>query len=409
MALEAWSWYTGTPSFKMLQSFYKCQRNLCTKVRNTRLYELFVSTSCGSNISTDESKSLINLCHRTSHGLSKENLISEAKVLQLDAAKCSKVSALTEFFQNHGFSATQTKKLIRLRPQLLVSNMEKTLKPKLKFLQSIGFSEDECNKIVCCNPNILHSSIEKNLSPSFDFLKTFMGSEMQAMAAIKRSPLIFNNRISRGLKQTLDVLDQVGVPDSQVPEFISKVPIILTVNPKKMSKVGLRLKEMGFDVTSRAFRTAFTAMSVLNNSKMEKKLENYRSMGFSDGEILNIFRVQPTCMFYSEDTIRAIVAFYVNRLHLSLSHLSQRPAFLLRSLEKRVIPRCSVMQVLWSRGIISKVAKLSSILMISEKDFLQKYVTKYEAEVPELQAAYCGELEFNDYSFHLPKIHQISM
>lgn len=369
----------------------------------------FVSTSCGSNIPTDESKSLINLCHGKSHGLLKENLISEAKVLQLDAATCSKVSALTEFFRNHGFSAAQMKKLIRLRPKLLVSKMDETLKPKLKFLQSIGFSEDQRSKIVCCNPNILLSSIEKQLTPCFDSLKIFMGSEMQAMAAIKRSPHILNCKISDGLKQTTQVLHQLGIPDSQFPEFISKVPIILTINPKKLSKVGLKLKEMGFDVTSPAFRAAFTAMSVLSDSKMERKLENYRSMGFSDGEILNIFRLQPTCMFYSEDNIREIVAFYVNRLHLSLADLSRRPTFLLRSLKRRVIPRCSVMQVLWSRGIILKVGKLSSILMINEEDFLQKYVTKYEAEVPELLAAYRGELVFDDYTFHLREIRQISM
>lgn len=393
---------------KMLQSLNKCQRNLCTKIRKTSIFVQFVSISCGSNISTDESKSLINLCHRTSHVLSKEKLISEAKVLQLDAAKCSKVSALTEFFRNHGFSAIQTKKLIR-NPNLLVSKMDKTLKPKLKFLQSIGFSEDERSKIVCCNPKILVSSIEKQLSPSFDSLKIFMGSEMQAMAAIKRSPQIFNRKISHSLKQTLEVLHQVGIHDSQAPEFISKVPIILTVNPKKMSKVGLRLKEMGFDVTTPAFRYAFENMSVINHSKMERRLENYRSMGFPDGEILRIFILQPACMFCTEDTIRAIVAFYVNRLHFSLSYLSQRPYFLLRSLKRRVIPRCSVMQVLWSRGILSKVAKLSTILMISEEDFLQKYVTKYEAEVPELQAAYCGELVFDDYSFHLPELRQILM
>lgn len=368
-----------------------------------------MSTSCGSNITTDENKSLINLCHRKSHGLSKKNLSSEAKVLQLDTAKCSKVSAVIEFFQNHGFSAIQTKKLIRLRPKLLASKVDKTLKPKLKFLQSIGFSEDECCKILCCNPNILLSSIEKQLTPSFDSLKIFMGSEMQAMAAIKRSPHIFNNNISHSLKKTVQVLHQIGIPDSQVPEFISKAPIILTSNPQKMSKVGLGLKEMGFDVTSPAFRAAFSAMSVLSHSKMERKLETYKSVGFSDGEMLNIFRLQPTCMFYSEDNIRAIVAFYVDRLHLSLSHLSQRPVFLLRSLERRVIPRCSVMEVLWSRGIISKVGKLSSILMISDKEFLQKYVTKYEAEVPDLQAAYRGELTFNEFSFHLNEIRQISM
>ncbi|CAN4078517.1 unnamed protein product [Withania somnifera] len=393
----------------MLQSLYKCQRNLYTKFRKTTLFVQFASASCGSNITTAERKSLINLCHRKSHGLSKRTFTCKEKVLPLDTAKCSKVSVLIEFFQNYGFSATQTKNLIRLRPALLASKVDKTLKPKLKFLQTIGFSEDERSKILCRNPNILLSSIEKQLTPSFDSLKIFMGSKAQAMAVIKRNPHIFDNKISRSLKRTVQVLHQVGIPDSQVPEFISKAPIILSTNPKKMSKVGSRLKEMGFDVTSPAFRTAFATMSVISHSKMERKLETYKSLGFSDGEILNIFKLQPTCIFFSENTIREIVAFYVDRLHLSLSYLSQRPVFLLRSLERRVIPRCSVMQVLWSRGIISECGKLSSILVISEKDFLQKYVTKYEAEVPELLAAYWGELIFNDYSFHLREVRQISM
>ncbi|KAM3362793.1 hypothetical protein P3S68_017647 [Capsicum galapagoense] len=392
----------------MLQSLYKCQRNLCAKIRKTSLFVQFVSTSCGSHIPTDASKSLINLRHKKSHSLSKIDLTTKAQLVQLDTAKCSKVSALIEFLRNHGFSEAQTKKLIRIRPQLLGSKLGKTLNPKLKFLQSIGFSEDERNNIVCCNPSILFSSIEKQLTPSFDSLKIFMGSKLQAMTVIKRSPHIFNN-IPRSLKRTVQVLHQLGIPDSQLPEFISKAPIVLSINPKKMSTVGLRLKEMGFDVTSPAFRAAFAAMSLLSHSKMESKLETYRSMGFSDDEILNIFRSQPTCMFYSEDSIRRIVAFYVDRLHWSLSYLSQKPVFLLRSLERRVIPRCSVMQVLWSRGIISEVGKLSSILMVSEKEFLQKYVTKYEAEVPDLQAAYHGKLMFNEYSFHLHEIRQIPM
>ncbi|KAK4347685.1 hypothetical protein RND71_034024 [Anisodus tanguticus] len=336
----------------MLQSLYKCQRNLCTKIRKTSLFVQFVSTSCGSNIPTDESKSLINLCHRKSHGLSKETLISEVKVLQLETDTCSKVSPVTEFFQNHGFSATQVKKLIRLRPKLLASKVVKTLKPKLKFLQSIGFSEDECIKC-------------EHWLPSNEVHKSF----------VVRS-LIVGNRLYR---------------------YCAKLD------------VGSKLKEMGFDVTSPAFRAAFTTMSVLSHSNLERKLETNRSLGFSDGEILNIFRSQPTCMFYTEENIRAIVGFYVDRLHFSLSLLSKRSNFLLCSLERRLIPRCSVMQVLWSRGIVSEVGKLYAKLIISEKDFLQKYVTKYEAEVHDLQAAFRGELMFNEYSFHLHEIRHISM
>ncbi|KAK4360839.1 hypothetical protein RND71_019791 [Anisodus tanguticus] len=393
----------------MLQSLYKCQINLCTKIRKTSDFVQFVSTCCGSNIPTDESKSLNDLRHRKAHGLSKETLISEVKVLKLETDTCSKVSAVVEFFQNHGFSATQVKKIIRQRPKLLASKVDKTLKPKLKFLQSIGFSEDECSMIISRKPGILCSSVEKQLAPSFDSLKTFMGSRVRALAAIKRFPQILFSNVSHSWKQTVQVLGQIGIPDSQVSEFIQKSPIILSTNPRKMREVGSKLKKMGFDVTSPAFRRAFSAMSILSHSNLERKLETYRRLGFSDGEILNMFRSQPNIMFFAEENIRTVVGFYVDRLHFSLSILSKRPNFLVCSLKRRLIPRCSVMQVLWSRGIISEIGKLYTMFWISEKDFLQKYVTKYEAEVPELQAAYRGEVMFDEYSFHLHEIRQMSM
>ncbi|CAN4083661.1 unnamed protein product [Withania somnifera] len=392
----------------MLQSLYKCQRTLCTKIRKTSLLVQFVSTNCGSNIPADESKSLINLCRRKEHGLSKETFISEAKVLQLETDTCSKVSAVIEFFQNHGFSAAQMKRIIRLHPCLLASKVDKTLKPKLNFFLSIGFSEDECRKITSRKPHILSRSVRKQLAPSFNSLKIFMGSKVRAMAAIKRSPQILFSKISHSWKQTVQVLDLIGIPDSQVSEFILMSPSCLTINPQKMKEVGSKLKEMGFDVTSTAFRTAFTSMCTRSPSNLERKLATYRSLGFSNGEVLNIFKSQPTCMFYTEENIRAIVTFYVDRLHFSLSLLSRRPSFLSCSIERRLIPRCSVVQVLWSRNIVSEVGKLSSILKVSEEDFLQKYVTKYEAEVPDLQAAYRGKLMFNEYSFHLREIRQIS-
>ncbi|KAJ8549842.1 hypothetical protein K7X08_033549 [Anisodus acutangulus] len=164
--------------------------------------------------------------------------------------------------------------------------------------------------IISRKPGILCSSVEKQLAPSFDSLKTFMGSRVRALAAIKRFPQILFSNVSHSWKQTVQVLGQIGIPDSQVSEFIQKSPIILSTNPRKMRGVGSKLKEMGFDVTSPAFRRAFSAMSILSHSNLERKLETYRRLGFSDGEILNMFRSQPNIMFFAEENIRTVVGFY---------------------------------------------------------------------------------------------------
>lgn len=64
-----------------------------------------------------------------------------------------------------------------------------------------------------------------------------------------------------------------------------------------------------------------------------------------------MFRKQPSSFCFSENMIRATVIFYFEKFNWSPSHLVKTPNALMYSLDKRVIPRCSVMQVLVSRNI----------------------------------------------------------
>ncbi|KAK2376417.1 transcription termination factor MTEF1, chloroplastic [Trifolium repens] len=52
---------------------------------------------------------------------------------------------------------------------LLVSNVEKTLIPKLKHLESMGFSKEEVRCMVLRSPALLTFSIENNFMPKFEY------------------------------------------------------------------------------------------------------------------------------------------------------------------------------------------------------------------------------------------------
>lgn len=81
----------------------------------------------------------------------------------------------------------------------------------------------------------------------------------------------------------------------------------------------------------------------------------------------------------------------VNQLGLESSIIVKRPVLLGLSLEKRVLPRCSVLKILLSKGLINK-KRSGFALLCPERLFLEKFVTCYEVEAPQLLKIYQEQL-----------------
>ncbi|CAI8587357.1 unnamed protein product [Vicia faba] len=64
---------------------------------------------------------------------------------------------------------------------LLVSNVERTLIPKLKHLESMGFSKEEVRCMVLRCPTLLTFSIENNFQPKFEYFSAEMGGKMEEL------------------------------------------------------------------------------------------------------------------------------------------------------------------------------------------------------------------------------------
>ncbi|KAF8401522.1 hypothetical protein HHK36_012462 [Tetracentron sinense] len=85
--------------------------------------------------------------------------------------------------------------------------------------------------------------------------------------------------------------------------------------------------------------------------------------------------------------------FLVNKMGYESKYIARRPLLLMYSLEKRIIPRCSVLQFLNSNGLIKKDFSLNTVLIPNEKYFLKRFVTKYQVEVPQLLNVYQGNMD----------------
>lgn len=183
------------------------------------------------------------------------------------------------------------------------------------------------------------------------------------------------------------------VPHSRIVKLVVGNPRALKGKSLRFSGIVKAVEGMGFDPSGSGFAKAVLAFTMMSKSGWEGKMEVYRRLGWSDSEILAAFKKQPMCMIASEKKIRKGMDYFVNEMGMTPSVISQCPNIILHSLEKRVIPRHFVRQVLTSRNLVSENYSISVMMIMSEKNFLDRFVTKYEEQVPELLMDYRSRMQ----------------
>ncbi|KAG5554978.1 hypothetical protein RHGRI_012504 [Rhododendron griersonianum] len=326
---------------------------------------------------------LINSC-----GFPLEKAITASKRINFETPE--KPDSVIVFLCDHGFTKPQALNVIRKVPQVIVSNPEKSLLPKLDFFKSKGFSSTDIVKILSQSPFLLVRSLDNQIIPSFEFIKNLIGSEQRTLSAIKRfaaRPLLVN--LDSRMTPNVELLREVNVPDANIAYLLMFQPRIFTSSRERFRQIVGEVKGMGFNPLRLTFVLAVYAMISVSKHAWKKKIKVYKKWGLSEDEILGAFRKYPWFMMVSEEKITRMMDFLVNKMGLESSCVSKRPQLLLSSFEKRIFPRCLVYQALQAKGLIKKPKISFSPMMKSpEKQFIAKVVELAKEEAPELLKLY---------------------
>ncbi|KAL5708107.1 hypothetical protein ACHQM5_018938 [Ranunculus cassubicifolius] len=322
---------------------------------------------------------LINTC-----GLSHVKAISASKYLNFESP--TNPDSVLTLFRNNGFSDSQMSKIIAGCPQLLLSSVDKSLKPKFEFFSSVGFSGADIAEIVCSSPNLLAVSVEKNLIPFFNLVKNIVGTDAKVITVFKRS----RGHVSRikVLASNVALLRDHNVPGANIAKLLVSHPQSLLTNASRFSEMVEEVEKMKFDPSEYRFLAAMQVFS-MSRSSLEAKFDVYRSWGWSLDEVQYAFRMHPHCMFLSEKNIMSKMDYFVNKFGYTPSSIAKQPSTLLYSSE-RIVLRCSAIQILITNGKLEKAPSLGSILVRTEDIFFKTYISKFEKEVPELMSMYQG-------------------
>lgn len=121
-------------------------------------------------------------------------------------------------------------------------------------------------------------------------------------------------------------------------------------------------------------------------------MEVLRKCGWSEDDLKLALEKFPLCMKLSEKKIMSAMDLLVNKMGWKPAAIAKVPGVLKYSVERRTIPRCLVLKVLILKGLISKDLSISYVLNMSEKLFLDRFITKYAEAIPQLLDVFNGKV-----------------
>ncbi|XP_028751874.1 uncharacterized protein LOC114711619 [Neltuma alba] len=317
-------------------------------------------------------------------GMSSEVAIKVSKGVKLERPDRS--NSVLDLFRSYGFSDSQISKVVEKYPRVLLTKPEVTLSPKLRFFRSIGFSCPELPELIIYNSALLVLSLKKSIIPRYEALKSVLGDDAKANIAFKRWG--WYHKDVNNLLSNIRVLREHGVPQSSVSQLVTHFARAAIIKPAKFVEHVKFAKEIGIQPTKVAFVHAISVLAMTNKLTWESKLDIYERCGWSRDATLSAFSKFPHCMLLSEDKITSKMKFFVDEMGLSLEDIVNCPTILGYRLKQRIIPRFSVIKILKTNGLMKRDRSLLSIIILSEKKFLEKFVIRFQESVPELLDIY---------------------
>ncbi|GFQ03336.1 hypothetical protein PHJA_002477400 [Phtheirospermum japonicum] len=374
-------------------------RSIVSRIhRNQRPANFCSLKNAGSSLSTpDSGPSIQNPPEKeyvisylvSSCGLSPEDAISASKKVNFDSP--NKPNSVLNFLQKQGFSKSQIADLVRGRPHFLLSNPEKSILPKIQFFSRFtGVSQNDVVAIVSRHPSLLARSLENRLAPSCEYLKDIIGTQ-KLESLFRRGLWAFGNFDPKIVIPNVDFLREIGVRSSFIEFALYQYPEIFCLNHNEFREVVEEVKQMGFDPLKSTFVLAIHVRKGKGMALYDRCYDVYSKWGWSRDDILMAFRKHPNCMIWSEKKITTVLEFVVNELGRNARSVAKCPYIIFYNMERRIVPRCSVVHLLSTNGLVKKNWSLSTVLCPAEKVFLNRYVTRFKEELPELYDIYLSK------------------
>ncbi|XP_031492899.1 uncharacterized protein LOC116259299 [Nymphaea colorata] len=292
-------------------------------------------------------------------------------------ASVQKARMIIDFLKESGVSDVHVRKAITISPILLSSELEKTVKPKVRAFLDWGFSARDVGQIISMNYRILRSSLEKKIMPVVSELRAFLPNDKRAFVSMKNFFFcsLLGHDVEKSIGTNLSALRRLGVADRSLSTLLIHWPMLLGRKPCALEKMVERVKELGIDKDSLMFPYALFTVSTMTKPVWDAKVDVLKGAGWTQENILLAFNKYPLFMTISASNLKKKLEYFDQELGFKPSRLAANPTRLLFSIEKRVTPRLAVRKILiskkdswWMKFVVVILVHPTSWDELGEKD-----------------------------------------
>ncbi|XP_074562140.1 transcription termination factor MTEF18, mitochondrial-like [Curcuma longa] len=293
--------------------------------------------------------------------------------------------AVIGFFRSQGLDGVNLRRIIAWKPGFLGWDVETNLAPKFKILREMGLSESDIINVVRLHPIVIGFKSQNTLLRRLKIWESLFGSREILLKNLRGGGWFFSSNIEKVVRPNINFLrDECGIPEGRVSLVIKNHPSFIVQNLDTLRALVDRADGIGIPRGSGMFLWILFVLHGVSKEKFEAQVKLMNSFGWSNSDFITAVKKHPSFLWGSTEALQRKMEFFIKDVGVAPLDIAYHPVPLGLSLEKRLIPRFRVMEILKSEGLWKSTDKLHIFFSSSRSKFLQKYVLPYKDKFPKL-------------------------
>ncbi|CAM0944156.1 unnamed protein product [Alopecurus aequalis] len=306
-------------------------------------------------------------------GLAPARALRASKYLSHVVKSPANADAVRAFLADVGFAEANIASAVVAHPRILCSSVDKTLTPCVAQLLDMGLSPPQISRLLTIAPSIFVSPARIS---RLAFYLSLLGSYDKVEAAIKWNFSLLSSNTDT-VKLNITFLQQCGLAWDDIASLYARgrTGNPLTKNLEHVKEVVACIERLGVSPCSGMFKRALVTVCNQRPERITAKLELLeRALGYSEAK-LAVCKF-PSILNLSEVTLAHRVEFLRMEFGLKPPYIVHRPAILMYSLERRLMPRHYVIHVLKAKGLVKRDIDLFNVFCSTHNKFAEKYLDR---------------------------------
>uniref|UniRef100_A0A0E0IZD7 Uncharacterized protein n=1 Tax=Oryza nivara TaxID=4536 RepID=A0A0E0IZD7_ORYNI len=354
----------------------------------SRRRRLLLSTAARSAAATPFSveEYLVDTC-----GLTGAQALKASKKLS-HLRSPAKPDAVLAVLSGVGLSRADLAAVVAAEPQLLCARADNIARRIASLRDRVGLSDPQIGSflLVAGGAKGIHAC---DVAPRLEFWIPFLGSFETLLRILKGNNVLVLSDLEKVIKPNIALLQECGLTVCDIAKMARFAPRMFTSNPKQVEGFVRRADELGVPRTSGQFKYMVGIFANISEGSATARMEYLsRSLGCSMDKLRSAVQKLPQILGLSETNLGSKIEFLVGKVRLEPEYLLKTPKLFTYSLEKRLVARHYIVQVLAAKGLkgLKKDVPFCSYVQLGESCFVKNFIDQHENVVPGLSDAYAA-------------------